>query len=302
MSKVQIFFAFVLIIVIGVSIKGYTVYQAISPNAITYWNDNNERNKQQINHDLWADVLSHYLFIDRKMNTRAFAYGQITPNDKIKLTTYLQQLQNIDPREYSKDEQLAYWVNLYNALTVNLIIEHYPVDSIKDIGDGFTGPWNLELAQINDLPVTLNQIEHGILRALWQEKRLHYVINCASIGCPDLPTEPFSSNNIEQQLNNAAIRFINQPKSVQLTENTLVLSSIYHWFSDDFGENTQEILDHIKRYAKPALKAELNNVNNDIGDIKYAYNWKLKNTSTGHINKEVLKNNSLNKPSLSKSN
>lgn len=302
MSKTQIFFALILIAIIGVSIKGYTLYQAISPNAITYWNDSNERNKQQISHDLWADILSSYLFNNSQINTKGFAYSQVTPNDKVKLKTYLQQLQAIDPREYSKNEQLAYWVNLYNALTVNLIIEHYPLDSIKDIGDGFTGPWNLELAHINDLPVTLNQIEHGILRALWQEKRIHYVINCASIGCPDLPNKPFNSYNIEQQLNNAANRFINQPKGVALTENTLVLSSIYNWFSDDFGENTQALLEHIKHYAKPALKAKLNNFNNDTNNIKYAYNWKLNNTFMGHLNKHVVNKQLLNKPPLSKKN
>lgn len=280
MKKTQYLFAFIVVIIIGVSVKGYQLYQAISPNAITYWNDSNESNNQQINHNLWADILSLYLLNDGQMNTRGFAYGQVTPNNKIKLERYLQQLKNIDPRQYSKNEQLAYWVNLYNALTVNLILEHYPVDSIKKIGDGFTGPWNIELTHINGLPVTLNQIEHGILRALWQEKRIHYVINCASVGCPDLPNEPFSASNINQQLNNAAIRFINQPKAVKLTEDTLILSSIYDWFSDDFGKNTQELLEHVKYYAKPALKAELDKF---TGDVEYTYNWKLNNTLVGHL-------------------
>lgn len=282
MSKIQYFLAIILVLALGVSIKGYLLYQAISPNAITYWDESNENNNQQINHDLWADVLSLYLFTDSKMNTRGFAYGQVTPDNKVKLQQYLQHLQGINPKEYSKNEQLAYWVNLYNALTINLILEHYPVDSIKDIGDGFTGPWNLELARINDKSVTLNQIEHGILRALWQEKRLHYVINCASVGCPDLPLKPFNSNNIEEQLNNAATRFINQHKAVTLSENTLTLSSIYSWFSDDFGENTQVLLKHIKQYAKPDLKFELNKFS---GNIEYTYNWKLNNTLTGRLNK-----------------
>lgn len=299
MKKSQYLFAFIVVIVIGVSVKGYQLYQAISPNPITYWNDSNESNNQQINHDLWADILSLYLFNDSQMNTRGFAYGQVTPNNKVKLERYLQQLESIDPRQYSKNEQLAYWVNLYNALTVNLILEHYPVDSIKKIGDGFTGPWNIELAHINGLPVTLNQIEHGILRALWQEKRIHYVINCASVGCPDLPIKPFSANNIEQQLNNAAIRFINQPKAVELTKNTLVLSSIYDWFSDDFGKNTQEILEHVKHYAKPALKAELDKF---AGNVKYAYNWKLNNTLAGRLDKPSLNQLPLNKLPANKGN
>lgn len=282
MTKIQYLFAFIFIVFLGVAIKGYSLYQAISPNPISYWDTSNESNNEKINHALWADILSLYLIDNPETLARDFAYSQVSPSDKRKLESYLKQLQQIDPRQYSKNEQLAYWVNLYNALTINLVLEHYPIESIKSIGDGFTGPWNQELITITGVKVSLNQIEHGILRALWQEKRIHYVINCASVGCPDLPPTPFKSSDINKQLDKAATRFVNQVKGVNLSENMLRLSSIYNWFSDDFGENTQAIITHISDYANAPLKAQLKQFS---GDIEYQYNWKLNKTLSGRLNK-----------------
>lgn len=282
MTKIQYLFAFIFIVFVGVAIKGYTLYQAVSPNPISYWDVSNESNNQQISHELWAEFLSLYLIVNPETSAREFAYSQVSINDKSKLKNYLERLSNIDPRQFNKNEQLAYWINLYNALTINVVLKHYPIESIKNIGDGFTGPWNQELITIAGINVSLNQIEHGILRALWQEKRIHYVINCASIGCPDLLPKPFNSKEINKQLDEAAIRFINQNKGVYLSENKLVLSSIYHWFSDDFGTNTQEIITHISDYANTPLKEQLKQFS---GDIEYQYNWKLNKTLSGRLNK-----------------
>jgi hypothetical protein len=262
----------ILIISALVAIKVYKLYQAISPNAIEYWQVSNENNQLTISHELWKEVLASYLVINSERNNRTFNYKEVSTQDKNKLSAYLTKLQAIDPRTYNKNEQLAYWINLYNALTVQVILTHYPIDSIKEIGDGYTGPWNLPLAKIAEQTVTLNQIEHGILRAIWQDNRIHYAINCASIGCPDLSVRPFSSVNINHQLDTMAYRFINQHKAVQFIEKTLVISSIYDWFSDDFGESHSDIIKHLTQYSKPELKKELENYS---GEINFEYNWKL---------------------------
>lgn len=259
----------------GLCIKAYSLYQAISPNAITYWQVSNENNYQKIDHELWQSILSKYLHEDLILNVITFNYENVTNEDKQVLNDYLSQLQSIDPRTYSKNVQLAYWINLYNALTIQVVLAHYPIESIKNIGDGFTGPWNIELATVTGRTITLNQIEHGILRALWQDNRIHYVINCASIGCPDLPKQAFSDDNIEQQLNNAAIRFINQCKGVKLIDNKLRLSSIYSWFSADFGQSNAHTIEHIKQFAAPELKSNLDGFS---GEIEFDYDWQLNST------------------------
>lgn len=276
--KTRIVLLLALAIFIGLAIKAYSLYQTVLPIPIHYWNESNEQNKTMVNHQAWQEILTSYLVFDNKAQSRHFNYGAITVKDKSKLTRYLQNMQAIDPRQLNKTEQFAYWVNLYNALTINLVLKHYPLNSIKNIGDGITGPWNIELAVIANKAITLNKIEHGILRSLWQEPRVHYVINCASIGCPDLSEKALTSHNIEQQLNAAARRFINQKKAVYLNSDSLTLSSIYDWFSEDFGDTQQALIKHLSQYAKPALKNELLTFK---GDVNFTYNWELNDATSG---------------------
>lgn len=272
MSKVKIILVMLTFLAIAGGVKVYKLYEAMSPTPIVFWQTSNEENRQSIDHQLWGDFLAKYLSNNVEKNIHEFDYKKVTTQDKKLLTDYLKQLKDIDPRVYNKHEQLAFWANLYNALTIEVVLKNFPIESIKDIGDGYTGPWNKKLITIVDQPLTLNNIEHGILRGIWKDKRIHYVINCASIGCPDLPLIPLSGKSIEQQLEQGATRYINQPKGVQFIDNQLIVSNIYNSFSVDFGDTQQALLEHLSNYATPALKTKLNDFN---GDIDFEYNWKL---------------------------
>lgn len=272
MNKLKVVIFVAVLVSAALAVKVFSLYQAISPNPIVSWQVSNESNERVIDHQLWGEILGDYLSENQSSGVREFDYAGVSDIDKTKLATYLNYLQTIDPRDYNKLEQIAYWSNLYNALTIDLILKHYPLNSIKEIGDGITGPWNMTLINVANTPLTLNQIEHGILRGIFKDKRIHYVINCASIGCPDLPAIPLTSNNIEQQLELGAFRFINQDKGMRFNENKLVLSNIYNWFSVDFGENELELLRHMSQYATPKKQEKLRNFN---GDIDFDYNWKL---------------------------
>jgi len=284
MNKVRYLIVIALVISITVGWKAFTLYQATLANAISQWDSSDENNFQAIDHSLWQGILTKYVKINAD-NSHAFDYANVSVNDQSKLGHYLTQLQKIDPRDYRKNEQLAYWVNLYNALIIDLVLKHYPLESVKEIGDGFTGPWNLELATVANTPISLNNIEHGILRPLWQDMRIHYVINCASIGCPDLPKKALSSTHIDAQLNAAAKRFINQKKAIDFGQNKLVLSSIYDWFSVDFGASQAMLFKHLIDYADLDLKQQLIQFKNTP---EYAYNWKLNEPSAGlHVSKNI---------------
>ncbi|MBM7073931.1 DUF547 domain-containing protein [Shewanella sp. 202IG2-18] len=279
MSKFKLLLVVIGVVFSALLIKGYSLYSAITPNALSYWQISDENNDQEIDHTLWQKILDGYLVEIKAKGVRAFNYAQVTQADKKALKSYLQQLESIDPRILNKNEQLSFWVNLYNALTIDVVLDHYPVTSIKDIGDGITGPWNMDLLTIAGQPITLNQIEHKILRPIWQEPRIHYVINCASVGCPDLPNKVFSSKNLDSQLNKAAIRFINQSKAVDIKNNQLKLSSIYSWFSQDFGDEQAELMLHIQTFAEPTLKSKLKAIALDKNsDIIFDYDWKLNAT------------------------
>lgn len=267
------------VIFIGLVIKAYKLYQTILPIPLTFWQQSNANNTENINHSLWQQFLNNNVLID-KSDKRTVNYAQVNQRDKQLLIDYLAQMQSIDPRKYHKNEQFAYWVNLYNALTIHIVLKHYPIESIKDIGDGYTGPWNFPVATIAEQPVTLNNIEHGILRSLWQEPRVHYVINCASIGCPDLPLQALTADNTEEQLNIGAKRFIAQSKGIEIRNNELVLSSIYNWFIADFGGDIDEVLNHISLFAEPALAEKIKSRSQNV---KFDYNWKLNAPDAGLI-------------------
>lgn len=272
MSKLKIIFVIFSILFIAAGFKVYGLFQAMNPTPIIFWQVSDEENKQTIDHQLWGNFLVKYLSHNIEKNIHEFDYKNVAVKDKEQLTQYLMYLKEIDPRKYSMDEQLAFWANLYNALTIDIVLKNYPIESIKDIGDGFTGPWNKKLITISGMNLTLNNIEHGILRGIWKDNRIHYIINCASIGCPDLPLLPLSGQNIEQQLEFGAARYINQSKGTHFMGNQLVVSNIYHSFSVDFGDTDQALLEHLKEYAKPALRAKLENFK---GEIDFEYNWKL---------------------------
>nr|WP_322784257.1 DUF547 domain-containing protein [Photobacterium obscurum] len=196
-----------------------------------------------------------------------FRYRAVSDNDKWELDRYIRTLTAIDPRRYRQDEQFAYWVNLYNALTVQLILDNYPVKSITKLGGIFSfGPWDGKLVRINGQQLSLNDIEHRILRPIWQDARIHYVVNCASLGCPDLQPQAFTASNSEHLLEQGAKRFINSTKGVRERGNKVQLSSIYDWYSVDFGTQS-DLQRHLNQYrvGKPIL----------LNKISYDYNWTL---------------------------
>lgn len=169
---------------------------------------------------------------------------------------------------------MAYWINLYNAATVELILDHYPVRSITRIKSGLFsfGPWDRKLLKVDGHKLSLNDIEHRILRPLFKDPRIHYAVNCASLGCPDLAPRAYTAENLEQMLEDGARRYVNHPRGVSIEDGELIVSSIYVWFRADFGGTDAAVVEHLRRYAATELKAGLMR-HSDIDDDRY--DWAL---------------------------
>lgn len=230
---------------------------------------------QTIDHGLWQQVLDEYLVAADVPGVNRVRYGALANSDAAqKLARYIATLEAIDPRAYSKDEQFAYWVNLYNAATVRVIVELYPVDSIRDTGQGFfsLGPWNDPVLNIVGQEVTLNDIEHRILRPIWQDPRIHFVVNCASLGCPNLLPTALTSNNYRTLLDAAEQQFINHPRAIDFSAGRLTLSSIFNWYAVDFGHNEIEVLNYIVQRLTPERAQAIQH--SDLR-IRYTYDWQL---------------------------
>ncbi len=249
---------------------------AQQPELIAIWKGSDESNTATIDHSPWQEILDTYLIDDHPTGINRFDYAalQASTEDTAKLRGYLTGLARLDPRTYSSVEQKAYWINVYNALTVFVIVPRFPVDSIKDIKSGIIdfGPWNLELLPMAGVTLTLNQIEHGILRPLWADPRIHYAVNCASLGCPNLSPEAYRADNLERLLDQGANDYINHPRGVQVVDGELLISSIYEWFKIDFGDNDAGVLAHLRRYANEQTAALLEGHDRFDDDYDWAIN------------------------------
>ena len=247
------------------------------PEAIPGWDVSDETSVMRIDHRPWQELLDAYVAADGSgVNLVDYERFQADPGDAAKLMAYLDYLQGLDPRDYPRAEQMAYWINLYNAVTVKVVLDAYPVETIRDIHRGmtpYTGPWDDVHARVAGDDLTLNHIEHGILRPLWRDERIHYAVNCAAYGCPHLLDTAFTAANTEELLDAGARDYVNSFRGVDVVDEAhIVISSIYDWYVEDFGGTEESVLEHLRRYAEGDLAALLNGFE---GAIDYDYDWSL---------------------------
>ena len=242
------------------------------------WEASVETSTVSVDHGEWQHVLDAHLQTHPSGINR-FDYGGLkaSAENSARLADYLSYLQSLDPRSLSRAEQKPYWINFYNALTVRVVTEEYPVDSIRHIHESLLplpiGPWGDVHAEVAGHGLTLDDIEHGILRPIWGDPRIHYAVNCASLGCPNLATRVYTPANIEALMDAAAREYVNHPRGVDFVdEDFIVISSIYDWYAVDYGDSREGVIEHLVRYAEPALAARLEGFS---GAIDYEYDWAL---------------------------
>ena len=244
-----------------------------APEAWQAWAAHNPANKQAVDHSTWDRLLRTYIRRDANGLNR-FTYARVTAADKAALKGYIQALSQVQITGRSRAVQKAYWINLYNALTVDLILDNYPVGSIRDIKSGLIsiGPWGREVVTVQGVTLTLDDIEHAILRPIWQDARIHYGVNCASVGCPNLHNQAFTARNTEALLDRLASDYINSPRGLSIRNGRVTVSKIYKWFAYDFGNSEAGVLQHLAQYATPERRAQLQ----QIGRIANSqYDWGL---------------------------
>jgi hypothetical protein len=187
---------------------------------------------------------------------------------------YVADLEAIDPTGLTGGAAFAYWVNLYNAATVQVVLEAWPVSSIRRIGGTLLapGPWRRPFLTVAGQSLSLDDIEHGILRPIWREPRIHFAVNCASIGCPDLAPRAWAAPRLEPMLEEATRRFINHPRGARVENRRLTVSSIFHWYAGDFGGTDAAVIAYLRRHAEPPLAAALEDVTRIAA---HQYDWAL---------------------------
>ncbi len=248
---------------------------ADSADAWERWSAHDPESSVVIDHSAWDELLDAYV-VASPDGVHRVRYAAWQRTGRGPLERYLERLEEVAVSELRREEQFALWVNLYNALTVRVVLDHYPVDSIRDIDLTWfrDGPWSRKLARIAGEELSLDDIEHRILRPLWRDPRVHYAVNCASLGCPNLQREAFRGDLLDDQLERAAREFVSHPRGLHLDEEReeLVASKIYRWFDSDFGETEEALRRHLLRYVAPEL-AEVLRAKKPID--RYRYDWSL---------------------------
>ena len=212
---------------------------------------------EAFDHSAWNTLLQQYVSNQGKVNYKGLKSKRKT------LTNYITALSNTMPQtSWTNEDKLAYWMNAYNAMTVDLILRNYPLKSIKDIDN----PWDQRLWKLGEKWYNLDEIEHQILRKM-NEPRIHFGIVCASVSCPKLQNVAFTAGKLEMQLTNATKEFLADSNHNTISETNLKLSKIFKWFAQDFKQNGS-LIDFLNLYSDIDISDKAKKSFKD-------YNWDL---------------------------
>lgn len=240
------------------------------------WKKHDPSSSLVVDHSAWSRFLANYTAKNSR-GINLVAYGSVSNADKKALENYLAVLQTTDVTRLNRNEQYAFWLNLYNASVVNVVLNNKPVSSVLKIKSNpldFKGPFNDPVATVNGKTLTPDIIESGIVRPIWNDPNLHYGFNCAALGCPNVQPKAFTGKNVKSLLEEAAREYVNDPRGITFRNGSIIASKIYFWYSEDFG-GEKGVIKHVMQYANPALKQKLK------GKTKikaYEYDWRLNNS------------------------
>lgn len=217
-------------------------------------------------HKLWDELTKSHVTTNGFVNYKGFI------NDSVKLNRYLDLLSANHPNDtWSSNERKAYWINAYNAFTIKLIVDNYPMKTIKDLGGSIykvNTPWDIKFIKIGEEEYDLNNIEHGILRDQWKDPRIHAAVNCASVSCPALMKGAYTANKLETQLDSQMKRFILDGSKNSISKDKVKLSKIFKWFTGDFKSVSADVISYINKFSDVQ-------VSEDVEIDYFDYDWNL---------------------------
>ncbi|MEM0977256.1 MAG: DUF547 domain-containing protein [Pseudomonadota bacterium] len=238
------------------------------------WAEHDPTSRITLDHSSFDLLLQKHTALDGG-GIRKVSYGAFTQADGQLLADYIAGLEGTDPSNLVRSEQYAFWINLYNAAVLRLILDQRLTRSMFDAQRhplDIKRPFHIPMVSVCGIPLSLHGIESGILRPVWRSPLLHYGLNCGAVSCPNIGPEAYRSKSLNDDLERAARAFVNDPRGVATKDRKLILSKIYFWYMDDFGGSEAALLDHIRAYAAPDLHQRLEGVQRVDG---YAYDWSL---------------------------
>lgn len=258
------------LIVLVAMIGAFTHSVSAAPEAkeIPFWNDSEEASEFDVDHSAWNTLLKKYV-VKHESGINRFNYDSVTSIDKARLQNYIKLLEQMDPRQMAMERQKPYWLNLFNAVLVFQILESKPEESIKEISNRKL--WKKKRLTIALQKLSLEDIEHGILRPIFKDPRLHFAMVGGTLGSANILNTAFTVENIEQLLNQNTKDFLAHSRGMAFNGERVILSSIFKWYANDFGEDFEQVKaflsEHLPEEKKPLLSVASN--------ARYDYDWSL---------------------------
>lgn len=248
----------------------YSIYVLILASLMTFSScftqDDYQSDARPVPHVLWDTLVKEHVAENGDVDYKGFIA------DSAKLENYLNLLKSAHPNNsWSRNEKMAYWINAYNAFTVKLIVDHYPIQSIKDIKNGIpfvNTVWDIQFIKIEGATYDLNNVEHGILRPKFKDYRIHFAVNCASVSCPRIRNEAYVAERLDEQLDDQARYFLRNTAKNKISDpNNIQISKLFDWYKGDFTKKGT-VIDYLNQYAPIQI--------NEDAEIEYMdYDWNL---------------------------
>ena len=246
----------------------FAAHAAPAAKQVPFFNDSEELNEFMVDHSQWDELLKKYVS-DHPSGISRFDYDAVTVADKARLEDYIAMLEQLDPRQMSMYTQKPYWLNLFNASLIWQVIDSEPETSIKEISSRVL--WRKKRLYISMQDVSLDTIEHGILRTNFDDPRIHFGITGGTLGSANILNTAYTQENVEELLEQNTRDFLNHPRGLSFDKGRPTLSTIFKWYSKDFGARA----DDIKAFVAKYLSDEKKQLWNDARRFGYSYDWGL---------------------------
>jgi len=243
---------------------------------IRFWDDREPLSTMKVNHTAWQEVLDLYVDDQHASGVNRFDYAAVTSGDARKIKNYIDYLEQMEPRQFNSLEAQAFWINLYNALMVDKIVDAYQSGSSRAVNRLLRGGlrstrWNRDIAEVVMQDISLDDIEHGILRPIWNDSRIHFVLTTGALSGANVLKTAFNGDNNEALLEQAKVDFFAHPKAVRVENDRIVLNSVFDWYADDFAPNKPALLQYIRESVPESTRQSIQG----ISRTSFDYTWDL---------------------------
>ncbi len=269
-SRIRVRKSFIsfLLVFVWLQVGQAPVLAAPKAKQIDFWNDSEEESGLKIDYSAWDSLLKKFVITDHPSRLNRFDYESVSEGDKLALDGFVDYIQKMDPRQLTKQRQKAYWLNLFNAGLIQQVLKSEPEDSIKDISGNL---WKRKRFYIAMQKMSLDDVEHGVLRPIFKDPRIHFSLVAGTVGSANILPVAFTGDNVEQLIEENTKEFLSHSRGVRNDNGKLVLSRIFNWYQADFGGNFEGVKSFIKPYAPQSLAPILI----DARKAKYQYDWSL---------------------------